>query len=64
MSVVESVDHRTRTRPAVWDEEEEPILRAVRRRAPERTGLEDRFAASDPHPGWELTRNPRLSIPV
>jgi NosR/NirI family nitrous oxide reductase transcriptional regulator len=40
---------------------EDPILTAVRLRAPQRSGIAERFEASDPNPGWELTRNPRLA---
>ncbi len=36
------------------------MLRAVRLRAPQRVGIEDRFAASDPRPGWDLTRVPMI----
>ena len=34
---------------------------AVRLRAPKREGLEERFAATDPAPGLELTANPRFA---
>lgn len=33
----------------------------VRLRPPERQGLQERFAASDPRPGWDLTAHPRVA---
>src|ERR1017187_3671920 len=36
----------------------DPISVAMRLRPPQREGLADRFAATDPGPGWELSRRP------
>ena len=40
---------------------EDPVVRSMHLRAPERTGLAARFAASDPSPGLDLARNPRVA---
>ncbi len=40
---------------------DDPVSVAVRLRPPERHGLEERFAASDPSPGLELTAHPRVA---
>ncbi|MHB1584725.1 MAG: 4Fe-4S binding protein [Acidimicrobiales bacterium] len=39
----------------------DPIPAAVRLRPVDRTGLTDRFGPSDPEPGLELTRDPRVA---
>src|SRR5674476_1327621 len=39
----------------------DPIPVTIRLRPPERTGLADRFEASDPSPGFDVTRNPRIA---
>ena len=39
----------------------DPVRKAVHLRRPERAGLAERFAASDPSPGLDLTRNPRVA---
>ncbi|HUY85680.1 MAG TPA: 4Fe-4S binding protein, partial [Acidimicrobiales bacterium] len=38
----------------------DPVSQAVHLRPPQRRGMEERFADSDPHPGWDLTRFPRV----
>ena len=39
----------------------DPIPVTIRLRPPERTGLADRFQASDPPPGLDIARNPRIA---
>ena len=39
----------------------DPVSAAVRLRPAKRAGLEERFAATDPEPGLEVTRNPRVA---
>ena len=39
----------------------DPVSTAVRLGAPRREGLAERFAPTDPQPGLELTRNPRVA---
>ncbi len=39
----------------------DPVPVALRMRPPEREGLEERFASSDPNPGLDITRNPRVA---
>ncbi len=50
-----NLEDRTRANPA------DPVSVAVHLRPPKRTGLEERFAATDPEPGLELTKNPRVA---
>ena len=39
----------------------DPVSAAVRLGPPRRAGIEERFAATDPEPGLEITRNPRVA---
>ncbi len=39
----------------------DPVPVAIRLRPPERSGLAERFAASDPSPGLDVARNPRVA---
>ena len=39
----------------------DPVDVAIRLRPPERAGLAERFDASDPSPGLDVTRNPRIA---
>ena len=39
----------------------DPVPVAIRLRPPERAGLAERFGPSDPSPGLDLTRNPRVA---
>jgi NosR/NirI family nitrous oxide reductase transcriptional regulator len=39
----------------------EPVAISIRLREPSRAGVEDRFGASDPPRGWEVTANPRVA---
>ena len=39
----------------------DPVAEAVHLRPAQRAGLEERFAATDPPPGWDLARNPRVA---
>jgi polyferredoxin len=50
-----NLEDRTRANPA------DPVSVAVHLRPPKRAGLEERFAATDPEPGLELTKNPRVA---
>ncbi|MFI5035639.1 MAG: 4Fe-4S binding protein [Acidimicrobiales bacterium] len=43
------------------DRLKDPVAVAVRLRAPERRGIAERFAASDPSPGLDIARNPRVA---
>src|SRR5665213_1753079 len=39
----------------------DPVAVAIRLRAPEREGIGERFHASDPSPGLDIARNPRIA---
>jgi NosR/NirI family nitrous oxide reductase transcriptional regulator len=40
---------------------DDPIVRAVHLRAPVRKGIEERFAPTDPNPGRDIARHPRVA---
>jgi NosR/NirI family nitrous oxide reductase transcriptional regulator len=48
-------------RPAEPPTLPKPAPVAIHLRAPTRVGLRERFEASDPPPGWDLTRHPRVA---
>ena len=49
------------TLPAEPEVDIDPVAVAVRLRPPQRAGLEERFADTDPPPEWDLARNPRIA---
>ncbi len=51
----------TSTAPAVSTSAREPVPIAIRLREPHRSGIDERFGASDLPSGWDITRYPKVA---
>ncbi len=52
---------QTDTPPAATLQAHDPVPITLQLRPPHRSGIEERFAPSDPQRTWDLTRNPRIA---